>query len=51
MSEEELFETHRDVRIDSGDSEICQNSTNFLENNMVTNLIIHTTVSTGPLDW
>ena len=36
---------------DSRDSEICQNTTSFLENNLVTNIIIKTTFNNGPLRW
>ena len=35
----------------SGYSEICQNSTYFLEYNIVNNLTRKTAVNTGPLEW
>ena len=36
--------------LDSGDSDICQNLTHFFKNNLVTNLIIHTTVKASSLE-
>ena len=35
----------------SGEPERCQNPSYLLENNIVTNLIRHITVKTGPLGW
>ena len=36
---------------DSTESERCQNSSHFLENNILNNPTRHTTVNTGPLEW
>ena len=35
---------------DSGESERCKILSHFLENNLVINLIRHTTVNTGPIE-
>ena len=52
ISEEEKLENHIYIsEFDSGDFERCQYLSHFLENNLVTNLIINTKVNNSPLEW